>query len=139
MKYLIDFPSQKASALFEYNSEGLLIKYELTPGVFESEHYCFLASKFPFNTKNIESWQQSKMRNVIIRQIAEDLSFERFYELYDQKFGKKQRAKAIWDSLSDIEKAKAIAFIPKYNQHLAQTGFAKKNAETYLNQQIWNN
>ncbi|HRO75770.1 MAG TPA: hypothetical protein PLP27_06460 [Crocinitomicaceae bacterium] len=139
MKYLIDFPKQEASALFDYDTAGNLVKYELTAGTFTPAQFEFLFSKFPIRLTDIDKWKQAKVPNVQIRAVADDLTFERFYKLYDQKFGKKPRAQKLWEALPDTERAKAIAHIQKYNQFLAQTNIAKKNADTYLSQEIWNN
>lgn len=137
-KYLITFLKFEASAVCEYNEAGYLVDFHLTPGTFTADQYAFFFKYFPKNHKNIAQWKKG-VKNVSIREIAPDLSFEAFYSQYDNKFGKKTRSMAIWKQMNDVEKAKAIAFIPKYKTHLITSGIQQKYAETYLNQQPWNN
>lgn len=138
-KYLISFPRQKASAVVEYNEKGFLINYTLEPGSFGTEHHMFFSTIFPKTFEKLQSMQEKKIQNVVITTVEDDLSFERFYELYDYKFGKKAKAKLIWDKMPDQERIKAINYIQRYKQFLMTTGTASKYPETYLNQQIWNN
>jgi hypothetical protein len=138
-KYLMEFAKQDASAIFEYDASGILVYYELKPGNFVHEHYSYFFSKFPIQEIHIKNWLAVKAQNVTIKLIPEDLSFENFYELYNHKYGKKVKSKSIWEALPTTEKAKALAYIQRYNQFLSGTGTAKKYPETYLNQQIWNN
>jgi hypothetical protein len=138
-KYLITFIKQEANTLLEYNDDGYLIKYELTPGTFEKLQFAFLSSKFPKNLVNIQHWIDAKLPNVVIKVVDEDLSFERFYNLYDHKISKRSRAESAWNALSKVDKALAIAYLPKYETHLRKTGVNKKYPETYLNSEVWNN
>lgn len=138
-KYLIKFNSSGATALFEYDEKGNLIKYELDPGNFNEAQFEYFIDKFPKRLAFIEKWIEWKLKNVVITKVDEDLSFDAFYIKYNQKLGKKQTAIKIWDQMSDVERAKAIKFIQLYDQELIKTGYGKKNAETYLNQKTWNN
>jgi hypothetical protein len=76
---------------------------------------------------------------VEILQLKEDLSFEAFYNKYNHKVSKKSRAEKIWETMNETERAKAIAYIAKYERYLLDSGVNKKYPETYLNAQLWNN
>jgi hypothetical protein len=83
---------------------------------------------------------QSKRFGWQLKKIEEDLSFESFWERYNHKVGNKKRAERLWNQLSKKEKAKAMAFLKRYESYLNQNpGIAKLYPETYLNQQRWNN
>lgn len=138
-KYLITFEKQNATALCEYNELGYLVRYELTPGAFEDKQFEYLAQKFPRKLVHIEQWKQAKLPNVTIRIAEEDLSFERFYDLYAHKVSKRSRAENIWKAMPNTERAKALAYIAKYERYLLDSGVNKKYPETYLNAQLWNN
>lgn len=139
IKYTIQFTKQNATVLLEFNQEGMLVSAELVAGLFQIEHFQRLFKMFPYTITRLQKWKEMKLPNVIIRQTEEDLSFERFYELYDNKFGKKKKSQAIWEQMANVERAKAIAFIPRYKTHLITSGQNQKYAETYLNQEPWNN
>lgn len=139
IKYTLQFTKQNATVLLEYNQEGMLASAEITTGTFQESHFKHLFKMFPYNLSRLKKWQEMKFPNVVIRQTEEDLSFERFYELYDNKFGKKKKSQAIWKQMTNVERAKAIAFIPRYKTHLITSGQNQKYAETYLNQEPWNN
>jgi hypothetical protein len=138
-KYIITFTKQEANALFEYNDEGFLMKYELTPGTFDKLQFAWLFSRFPRTLELLEKWKVWNVPNVTIKKVEEDLSFQRFYDLYDHKISKRSRAETAWNALSRANKALAIAYLPKYEAHLRKTSQNKKYPETYLNSEAWNN
>lgn len=138
-KILIEFPSQEASGLFDYNNEGYLLNYTLTPGRFEQVHFDFLFKRFPKNLVMMKAWMEEKFPNVTFKIIEEDLSFDAFYNKYAHKVSKRSVAEKVWKNMPDTERAKAIAFIPIYQQHLLKTNVNKKYPETYLNSEMWNN
>jgi hypothetical protein len=138
-KYLIKFPKSSASAVAEYNDEGHLLSYTLEPGTFEKTQFEFLTRNFPKSEALMNKWILAKFANVVIQQVDEDLSFERFYNTYDYKISKRSTAEKSWNKLSDTNKLLALKFIPKYEAQLRKTGIGKKYPETYLNQEIWNN
>lgn len=74
-----------------------------------------------------------------VQPIEEDLSFESFWERYDLKVGKKDRAKKLWAQLSDLDKHKALKVIPKYNNWLIEKNINKVYPETYLAQRRFEN
>lgn len=138
-KYIITFTKQDANALLEYNDEGYLLKYELTPGTFDKLQFAWFFSRFPRTLELLEKWKVWNVPNVTIKKVEEDLSFERFYNLYNHKVSKRVRAENIWNAMTNANKALAIAYIPKYEAYLRQSSVNKKYPETYLNSEVWNN
>lgn len=67
-----------------------------------------------------------------------DLSFETFWKTYNYKEGNKQRAIKLWGALTDVQRARALVGIRKYNDRLSQRP-AQERAypETYLSQRRW--
>jgi hypothetical protein len=138
-KYLITFTNQAAEALLEYNEDGYLMKYELTPGSFDKLQFAWFFSRFPRTLDLLEKWKEWKVANVVIKKVEEDLSFERFYDLYAYKVSKRSRAENIWKAMPNTERSKAIAHIPKYEKLLRETKQNKQYPETFLNAAAWNN
>lgn len=138
-KYLMNFKNREASAILEFNEEGYLIKYELTPGTFDEKAYDLFFSNFPININWINTWKQQKFKNLEITELKQDLSFETFYNRYNHKVSKRSKAEHVWNRMADTEKAKALAYIAKYDKFLSESKVNKKYPETYLNSEMWNN
>lgn len=138
-KYLIEFKSVDASALFEYDEDGYLIKYSIDKGKMLAEQSKWVNDQFPYNTTRLQPWIKFKNPNIKVKAVEEDLSFAAFYDRYGHKVSKRSIAEKAWERLDDVNKAKAIAYIAVYETHLAKTKVNKKYPETYLNSDMWNN
>jgi len=138
-KYLMKFAKSGASAVFEYDQSGNLIKYELDPQNFDQDMFEYFTQRFPKTLGIMQLWIDEKIKNVQIQKLEEDLSFDTFWLKYNMKLGKKQLAKKLWEDLPSTEKAKALKYVQLYDQELIKTGINKKFAETYIRQAIWNN
>jgi len=135
----MQFTKHKASCVLEYNDMGYLIKYDFEPGTFDQDEYKLFFSNFPITEPKIETWRKQGFKTLKIEKIEVDLSFDAFYEKYSHKVGKRSRAEKIWETMNENERAKAIAYIYKYERYIIQSGVNKKHAESYLNSEIWNN
>ena len=138
-RFVIKFPQKGATATFEYDKNGWLINYELQPGEFTEGNFVFLLKRLPREINIINKWKKAKFKNVIIKEVAPDLSFKTFYDTYAHKVSKRKLAEKIWNAMPDIEKVKALAYLPKYETHLKMTNINKKYPETYLRSEMWNN
>lgn len=140
-QYIIEFKKYKATGLYTFNEKGALVKYEFDPGTFEQAQWDYYLIRFPHTINEIEGWKRlsKQLDNIFIRAVQQDLSFDAFYNKYNYKHGKRARAMSAWNALSDVDKAKALAYIPKYDMHLLQTGINKKYAEFFLSAAEWNN
>jgi hypothetical protein len=78
------------------------------------------------------------MGNKPVTLIPPDLSFTRFWNRYNYKDGpSKSKAEAAWNKLNDTDKAQALLYIPRYENHLKLNQVARAYPETYLNQRRW--
>ncbi len=138
-KYLVELTRFQASVILTFDDESKrLIVGEIQYGNMTPEVTKFLWNHFPFNVGILEHYR--KMKNVKVSEVPEDVSFERFWEVYDYKVGKKTRAERLWKALTDTERIKALKHIRIYEQWLAQhPGIEKKYPETFLSQNPWNN
>lgn len=128
-------------AAFEYNDNGLLKELRIIAEL-RKEQVDFLTSSCstPEGLAALLGAIHTKDSTAYIEEIAEDLSFERFWEEYNHKVGKKDRVRKKWEAMPDEEKAKALKYIKKYNFFLAERPhMERKYPETYLNCQEWNN
>lgn len=63
-------------------------------------------------------------------------SFENFWDDYDKKIGNKGKLSRLWDKLSDDDKLKIKAYIPRYKAAKPDKQF-RKNPQTFLNNKGW--
>lgn len=63
-------------------------------------------------------------------------SFENFWDDYDKKIGNKEKLSRLWDKLSDDDKLKIKAYIPRYKAAQPDKRF-RKNPQTFLNNKGW--
>ena len=68
--------------------------------------------------------------------VFNELSFENVWNLYEKK-GNKKTSLSRWDKLPKKSKELAFANIPLYLKNNQDIKF-RKNFETYLNQEVWN-
>lgn len=97
-----------------------------------------MANKPSTEEKLFEMQRQSKWMKIVL--IPESIvTFEMFWQRYDDKLNSsKKRTKQKWDKMKEGERVKAFNFIGRYFASIPQ-GTRKKNAETYLNAELWNN
>lgn len=80
-----------------------------------------------------------KARGIRVDEVPADLSFDAFWNKYNYKLGKKERAKKLWECLTDADRARAINAIKAYDTWLSQRSIEKVYPETYLSQRRWEN
>ena len=92
----------------------------------------------PVTLDEFKSWMQNK--NFVVQEVPQDLSFEAFWTRYNYKVGKKERAKKLWQSMTDDEHAAALLSIQKYNAYLINhPTLERAYPETWLSQRRWEN
>jgi hypothetical protein len=119
----------------EYDQDGILKQMNCEFGTATPEVVAAFFKNFPWNQLHIEHYK--KYPNTKVKELELDLSFENFWNLYDHKLDKKSRTEKIWNTLSKIEKAKALAHLPRYETLIIQNNVSKKYPSTYLNSRIW--
>jgi hypothetical protein len=120
---------------FIFNDNELLDKMEIHADLSEGQQTFFL-KKMP---REVLELNNLKTSNVSITEVKEDISFERFWNKYDDKLNSsKKRAEQKWNKMIVAEQIKAYNYILRYFANIPQ-GTRKKYAETYLNAELWNN
>ncbi len=89
-------------------------------------------------TEKIISILESKGYKVTAppKQVKDEYTFERAWNLYDKKVGCKAKLEKKWNSMSKKDRMAALAYIPAYVIATADKQF-RKNFQTFLNQRAW--
>lgn len=136
---------KKANILwtFKYDLNGNLRSFtvEDRPLSQSQLRFLFLEQKFPAKELEMKQvWLSAKKSEFEIIVGEPDLSFEAFWNAYNNKVGKKKMAENTWNKLSQANKVKALQAIKYYNNYLSRKpGIDKAHATTYLNQEYYNN
>lgn len=135
-KYLITHKKTKATLLFTFDENSVLkaFKSEIKSSSRTAEFY---KSVFPFEEKGLEYFKTNKEFEIEL--VEQDLSFDAFWNTFNNKVGNKKRANKLWVSLTDVDKAKALSYIKRYDNILKQSNVQKLYPETYLSQERYNN
>ena len=134
-KYLIQFSRFNADILMEYDQDGILKQMNCEFGIATPDVVAAFFKNFPWNQLHIEHYK--KYPNTKVKELEQDLTFENFWNVYNNKLDKKSRVEAIWKTLTNVQRAKALAYIPSYETHLITNNITKKYPSTYLNSRIW--
>lgn len=145
MKYLATVTGQNEAkeklqihATLNFDESKRLIGFDLKGDITEGSHQ-YLIGILPLTETDMHN-KLGQRPNVKIEPIPEDLSFEKFWDTYNHKYGSKPRAERLWMSLPEAEKMKAMRHLNQYEYYLkCNPGIAKAHASTYLNQTRWNN
>lgn len=137
-KFSLYSESLETEIVFKYGSNGILIGFEFqdTKEVTQEQLITFV-NNLPWNMERLKLYCDRK--KIKLTEVQQDLSFDNFWNRYDYKESNKKKSRDTWERMSDTEKAKALAHIPVYNRFLTGKTIGRKYANTYLNQQPWNN
>lgn len=70
------------------------------------------------------------------KQVKDEYTFERAWNLYDKKVGCKTKLEKKWNSMSKKDRMAALAYIPAYVIATENKQY-RKNFQTFLNQRAW--
>lgn len=122
---------------FGYCAEGYLVYYE-NRGALDPTQRAWLLTNMPMHLNALEQLKK-KSKTITLTQVKQQISFDDFWNRYDHKaVSSKKKALTAWNRMPKAEQIKAYNYIGRYLQSLPG-GVAKKYAETYLNQELWNN
>jgi len=127
-------PKIDGEILFTYNDEGYLCKYVLKTKL-AIKQFEWLTTKFPFTLEQLAELKAFK--DIKIKEVEPDLSFERFWKEYGNKKGKLKMTENTWNRLSKADKTRIFAHIPVYRQQCYNDGVQMAYPSTYLNQEYW--
>ena len=136
MKYTVTV-KKTATAIVEYE-DGILSNLQMPMGV-TAEQAWWLKTSIPERESELKAWAaQSQILQV--DEVPQDLTFNAFWEAYNYKVGKKDRAIKYWNALTESDKAKVFQAIPKYNFWLAQRpNMERLYPEGFLHQRRFEN
>ncbi len=127
-----------ATAVFEYNEKGLL--KSVTFCKMSQAQMIWVGERLPQHVSVLKLWKEKFAKLFTFSEVAEDLSFDSFWNRYAYKVGNKTQAKKLWEKLKDEEKTAVMKSIAKYENFLRNhPGQAKAYPTTFLNQRRWEN
>lgn len=136
-KYIITFPTGRAVA--GYNDAGILVFWQVEKELSDTEYKAVYTGMLPVREEAVRSLNQRTKGKVVVSKMVEDTSFEAFWNGYDYKVGKKDRAIKLWNALTHSEKVLALQGVKKYNRWIAGRSIEKSYPETFLSQRRWEN
>jgi len=123
--------------IFEFRN-GLLEKFDMSGAELNEKQHTTLARNLPRTTEEAQAFM-SKSNNAIFTEIVQTVTFNMFWNCYDDKFNSsKKKTEIKWDKMPVAEQLKAYRYINRYFASIP-SGTRKKYAETYLNAELWNN
>ncbi|WP_281683403.1 hypothetical protein [Zunongwangia profunda] len=138
---------RKAPVLWEfrYRLNGDLYSFTILEGQLNGTQmkWLFSGKNFPATERLMTiMWLKDKeiTSKLEIKKTDLDLSFDAFWNTYNNKVGKKKMAESSWNNLSKANKIKALMAIPRYNNNLRlNPGIQKAYPTTFINQEYYNN
>lgn len=123
--------------IFKYGSNGILIGFEFgDEKVLNEQELTDFVNMLPWTIDRLK--QHTNKFKIKLTEILPDLTFTNFWNKYNYKDGgSKSKAEYYWIKLSETKRAKALSFIPKYEERLRTQRVAKMYATTYLNSLIY--
>jgi hypothetical protein len=136
--YSLTSNSFAGEVYFEFDDEGLLIRFDCTNAQLSEQQQIFLLRRLPRELSAIKSFMDNSP-TAKFTELNQEITFEMFWNRYNEKLrSSKKKAEKIWNKLGRADQQKAYRYIARYEASL-YTGTAKKYAETYLNAELWNN
>lgn len=136
-RFLVSLGSIENAAILGYDEQTERLMLVDIQGDFSEKQHDWFFNWLPYNMDQLH--QRSKHEKVQVFPVPENLSFERFWDEYDHKVGKKVRAHKLWDALSDSDRLNCFKAIPRYKFWLAHKNIEKLYPETFLSQRRWEN
>lgn len=138
MKYILTSIKLKGKILVEFTEHNILSKLEIDPQDATEKFVRWFLQRLPWHENAMT--ERTYHTLLKIEPVSDDLSFEAFWDKFGNKVGHKERARKLWDNLSDIDKAKCLASIPRYKAYCASHPHIQVlYPETYLSQKRWEN
>ena len=138
MQYILSGKNSAVKAVFRYDLNGFITGFEVE-GITNSKQlkYLFWNNNFPF------PYTKDLIKLIIdsgyffVKIVEDDLSFERFWKLYNYKVSRK-KAEKLYAKISKANRIKIFLHLPKYDAYLQHKGIEKAYPDTYLRNEKWN-
>ncbi len=138
MQYILTGKTTAIKIAFNYDLNGLLKALEIENAESEKQLYAlFWNAKFPFPFVEKIIPEVAALGYFNIEKVEDDLSFERFWEVYDYKVSRK-KAEKLYGRLSKANRIKIFLNLPLYEAHLLRKNLGKAYPDTYLRNEKWN-
>jgi predicted HTH transcriptional regulator len=136
--YILTAKKNAVSITFKYDFKGRLIFFEVAGDDLTDQQHSWLLGRVPlYETEVVKFKKFNEAFN--FDELPVDLSFDRFYDEYGNKKGKKVMAQNAWKKLSKTDKVKALLYIPKLKREKLLDNTAMPYPSTYLNQKYFEN
>jgi len=125
---------------FKYRLDGLLYEFKLMQGDLDAKqiNWLFIKGNFPYQEKQIKAW--TAIKNFKIEVGQPDLSFDNFWNTYNNKVGKRKMAENTWNRMSKADQLNVFINLPKYKNYLKYyPNQQMMYPTTYLNQEAYKN
>lgn len=133
-KVILTSDNFSGEIILEYDFNGYLTKYENLADLSEAQQK-FFYQNFPSYGDLFNSLVE-KAQSIKVERIPADLSFNRIWDEYDYKIGKKDKTAQLWSKLSVTERIQVFQSLKHYDRYLAlKRGLDKQYLETYLRNQ----
>lgn len=141
--YRVTGKTTAVAFIFKYDLNGDLKVFEIVgePLNEQQKYYLFgSAYRFPIDEEKIIIWAKNPTftEKFKVEKIPADLSFERLWEAYNYKMGKKDAEKS-FKKLKEADVIKLFLSLKGYENHLKRTAQAKAYLATYINKEYFNN
>lgn len=135
-KYALTIDKVPGSVIFGFEDRTIkFMSIEMDMAPLQVE---WLVKHLPYEEQMLDYFKG--LARFVVAEIPDDLEFETFWNTYDYKVGKKERARKLWAALWDAERVKVLKAIPQYKNWLAQkNGIETLFPETFLSQRRWEN
>lgn len=87
--------------------------------------------------REVDFLASAKQHGLKLTQIERTITFDMFWDAYQEKNCGRKKAEAVWTKLSKADQLGAYDYIPAFNGILKMNGTAKPYATSYLNQTRW--
>lgn len=135
--FLLTSPEFEGELEFRYCPEGHLQHFDHRAEM-DPVQRAWLLANLPCHINALMQLKQ-KTRTAKITEKKAEVTFDDFWNKYDHKAtSSKKKALARWQRMPLAERLKAYYHINRYFASIPG-GVSKKNAETYLNSELWNN
>lgn len=136
-RYHITTPNAEQGVIFTYEQETkTLVGIEIREVLAEDKVLGIFQKMILKEDQFLSHWK--KYNGVTITEIVANITFNLFWEKYDDKTrSSKKRSDKLWSKLSEEDRMGAYFFIDTYNRNRGSA--EKKYCETYLNAEQWKN
>jgi hypothetical protein len=136
--FLLSSSGFTGEVLFRFDEAGRLVQYDVTNAALSQEQLNWFTNKLPRTLSELKNVLRASRGSVLTEQKQSAVTFDMFWDKYDEKTrSSKKRSLAKWNRMSQVQRDKAFNFIDTYFRNLL--GTAPKYANTYLNDELWNN